>query len=86
MRMTNLSIQDSTSSGMVLGANDNFSSAYVNSRTTVQTAHAVFLPCPAKFDILYRAFSGPRQASISWAAKYLKIFPVPNANHSKFIS
>ena len=91
MMMTNLSIQDSTYSGMVLGASDNFNSAYVNSGITVQMAHAVFFPCPAKLDTLShhvsawnfgnaRAISAPRPAAISLAAKYLKLFPVPNAN------
>ena len=35
---------------MNLGANYNSSSAYVNSGSTVQTAHAIFFPCPAKLD------------------------------------
>ena len=93
MRMTNLSLQDSTSSGMFLGANDNFSSAYANSESTVQTDHSVFFTCPAELDTLShpvsawnicnaRAFSGPRPAAIWSAAKYLKLFPLPNANHS----
>ena len=32
-----------------------------------------------------RAFSGPKPAAISWAAKYMKLFPVSNANHISWL-
>ena len=92
-RITNLSMVCMTSSGMSVGAADNFSSASVSSGSTVQIAQAVFLPYPVKLDTVSHpvrawnigracGFSSPRPTVISWAARYRKLLPVPNAIHS----
>jgi len=92
-RITNLSMMRIASSGMSRGAEDSSNSASVSSGSTVQTAHAVFLPCRAKLDTVShpvrawnigsaRAFSRPNPAAISCAARYRKLWPVPNASHS----
>ena len=92
-RITNLSMMHIASFGMSRGAEDSSSSASVSSGSTVQTAHAVFLPCLAKLDTVShpvrawnigsaRAFSRPSPAAISCAARYRKLRPVPNASHS----
>jgi len=88
-RITNLSMMRIASSGMSRGAEDSSNSASVSSGSTVQTAHAVFLPCRAKLDTVShpvrawnigsaRAFSRPNPAAISCAARYRKLWPVPN--------
>ena len=76
----NLFMECMASPGMSLGAADNFSSEFVISGSTIQIVQAVFLPCSAKLDMVShpvrvwnigsaRAFSGPRPAATSWAAR-----------------
>ena len=79
-RLTNFSMMCRNSSGISLGADDNFNSALASSGNTFLTTHAVFFPWLAKLDTVSHpvrewtivsacVLSGPSQAAISWAAR-----------------
>lgn len=86
-----------TSSGMLFGAFDKAMKASVAISYAFQVSHAVFLPLVANVDTVSQPvkvwntgraldFLGPRDLAISWAGKFLKFLPVPNATHSSSMS
>ena len=91
----NLSMAFMASSVTLAGESANFSSVPVSSGNDFQMVHAVFFPCPTKDDTVSQPIiawnigrandlSGPKQEDISWAAKYRKFFPVPNASQISY--
>ena len=84
-------------SGISVGAHASLSSASVSSGREFQGTHALFFPRPTKaVEVSHpvsalnigraRDFSAPRQAAILWAAKYQKLFLVPNASQTSSLA
>ena len=95
--MTNLSIACILSSRIPVGACARVSQAPVSSGNEFQVVHVVFFPWPKNADTVSdpvsawnigRAsdFSDSKQEDILWAAKYRKLFHVPNASHTSVLA